>query len=412
MLEVTSKDKVAGARIVVAGIGGAGGNAINRMIDENISNVEFVCINTDMQALSNSKASKIVQIGEKTTKGLGAGADPSVGEKAAEESLDEITQSFEGADMLFVTCGMGGGTGTGAAPIIAKQAKDRGILTVAVVTKPFKFERGDRMKNALQGIAKLSECVDTMIVIPNEKILAIVDKKTSIQDAFKMADEVLRQSVSGITDLITTNSMINLDFADVRTVMKDKGIAYVGIGKGKGEDKASDAVKMAVESPLLEASVDGATHLIVSVSGDISMYDASVATEYVTELAGDNVKCIFGADYSVTEPDTCTVTVIATGIRDDSMPSKMTSTQNVMFNSSLVRPAPIPSFGQRQQGLVQPSGLDVLQNRSTGTLPKVPSSNVQPQAPSQGYAPGITSAADIRSNVKDNKLNIPTFLKK
>lgn len=412
MLEVTSKDKVAGARIVVAGIGGAGGNAINRMIDENISNVEFVCINTDMQALSNSKASKIVQIGEKTTKGLGAGADPSVGEKAAEESLDEITQSFEGADMLFVTCGMGGGTGTGAAPIIAKQAKDRGILTVAVVTKPFKFERGDRMKNALQGIAKLSECVDTMIVIPNEKILAIVDKKTSIQDAFKMADEVLRQSVSGITDLITTNSMINLDFADVRTVMKDKGIAYVGIGKGKGEDKASDAVKMAVESPLLEASVDGATHLIVSVSGDISMYDASVATEYVTELAGDNVKCIFGADYSVTEPDTCTVTVIATGIRDDSMPSKMTSTQNVMFNSSLVRPAPIPSFGQRQQGLVQPSGLDVLQNRSTGTLPKVPSSNVQPQAPPQGYAPGITSAADIRSNVKDNKLNIPTFLKK
>lgn len=412
MLEVTSKDKVAGARIVVAGIGGAGGNAINRMIDENISNVEFVCINTDMQALSNSKASKIVQIGEKTTKGLGAGADPSVGEKAAEESLDEITQSFEGADMLFVTCGMGGGTGTGAAPIIAKQAKDRGILTVAVVTKPFKFERGDRMKNALQGIAKLSECVDTMIVIPNEKILAIVDKKTSIQDAFKMADEVLRQSVSGITDLITTNSMINLDFADVRTVMKDKGIAYVGIGKGKGEDKASDAVKMAVESPLLEASVDGATHLIVSVSGDISMYDASVATEYVTELAGDNVKCIFGADYSVTEPDTCTVTVIATGIRDDSMPSKMTSTQNVMFNSSLVRPAPIPSFGQRQQGLVQPSGLDVLQNRSTGTLPKVPLSNVQPQAPSQGYAPGITSAADIRSNVKDNKLNIPTFLKK
>lgn len=412
MLEVTSKDKVAGARIVVAGIGGAGGNAINRMIDENISNVEFVCINTDMQALSNSKASKIVQIGEKTTKGLGAGADPSVGEKAAEESLDEITQSFEGADMLFVTCGMGGGTGTGAAPIIAKQAKDRGILTVAVVTKPFKFERGDRMKNALQGIAKLSECVDTMIVIPNEKILAIVDKKTSIQDAFKMADEVLRQSVSGITDLITTNSMINLDFADVRTVMKDKGIAYVGIGKGKGEDKASDAVKMAVESPLLEASVDGATHLIVSVSGDISMYDASVATEYVTELAGDNVKCIFGADYSVTEPDTCTVTVIATGIRDDSMPSKMTSTQNVMFNSSLVRPAPIPSFGQRQQGLVQPSGLDVLQNRSTGTLPKVPSSNAQPQAPAQGYAPGITSAADIRSNVKDNKLNIPTFLKK
>ena len=228
---------------------------------------------------------------------MGAGAQPEVGEKAAEENVDEIQAALKGADMVFVTCGMGGGTGTGAAPVVAKIAKDMGILTIAVVTKPFPFEGNIRMKNANAGIAKIKDCVDTMIVIPNEKIYEIIDRKTTFPDALKKADEVLQQSVQGITDLINENAMINLDFADVRTIMKDKGVAYVGIGKGKGEDKASDAAKMAIESPLLDTSVNGATDLIINVTGDISGWDVQIAADSVKEVAGDNVNIIFGANF-------------------------------------------------------------------------------------------------------------------
>jgi len=413
VLEIKTNEDAAGARIIVAGIGGAGGNAIDRMVDENVSHVEFIGINADKQALTRCKAPKVIQIGEKLTKGLGAGAKPEIGEKAAEENIDEIQAALKGADMVFVTCGMGGGTGTGAAPVVAKIAKDMGILTVAVVTKPFPFEGKVRMNNAVNGIAKIKDCVDTMIIIPNEKIYEIVDRKTTFPDALKKADEVLQQSVQGVTDLINANAMINLDFADVRTVMKDKGVAYVGIGKGKGEDKASDAVKMAVESPLLETSVNGASDLIINVKGDISMYDIQVAADYVKELTGDDVNCIFGANYDVTEPDSCTVTVIATGIHDASLPTRATSTQGVMFGTSLVRPNPVPSaFGMRPSaGSAPVPELSVLQNKSTGTMPKMPSQGM-PSTPTAGFAPGITSPGDVRSSVKDTKLNIPDFLKR
>ena len=264
MLELMLNEIVSGARIIVVGVGGAGNNAVNRMIGDEVSGVEFVGINTDQQALKVCKAPKILQIGEKLTKGLGAGARPEIGEKAAEENLEDIKNLLEGADMVFVTCGMGGGTGTGAAPVVAKIAKEMGILTVGVVTKPFRFEARTRMNNALTGIEKLKEHVDTLIVIPNDKLLDIVDRRTTMPDALKKADEVLQQSVQGITDLINKSAIINLDFADVRTVMRDKGIAHIGIGTGTGDTKASDAVRMAVDSPLLETTINGATDILLS----------------------------------------------------------------------------------------------------------------------------------------------------
>ena len=255
MLEIKTNDAESAAKIIVIGVGGAGNNAVNRMIDEKIDGVDFIGVNTDKQALQLCKAPKLLQIGEKLTKGLGAGAKPEVGQKAAEESTDEITNSLTGADMVFVTCGMGGGTGTGAAPVIAGIAKGMGILTVGVVTKPFRFEARTRMTNALSGIERLKNSVDTLIVIPNDKLLEIVDRRTTMPEALKKADEVLQQAVQGITDLINVPAVINLDFADVQTVMKEKGIAHIGIGYGKGDDKASEAVKMAVESPLLETTI-------------------------------------------------------------------------------------------------------------------------------------------------------------
>ena len=263
MLEIKSNEAEFACKIIVVGVGGAGNNAVNRMVDENITGVEFIGINTDKQALQLCKAPKLLQIGEKLTKGLGAGAKPEVGQKAAEESAEEISAAIKGADMVFVTCGMGGGTGTGAAPVVAKLAKDMGILTVGVVTKPFNFEARVRMQNAMLGIQNIKSNVDTLIVIPNDKLLEIVDRRTTMPDALKKADEVLQQAVQGITDLINVPAIINLDFADVQTVMKDKGIAHIGIGSGKGDDKASEAVKMAVESPLLETKINGATSLLI-----------------------------------------------------------------------------------------------------------------------------------------------------
>ena len=266
MLEIKINESENAARIIVVGVGGAGNNAVNRMIDENIAGVEFIGINTDKQALQFCKAPTAMQIGEKLTKGLGAGARPEVGEKAAEESSEEISQALKGADMVFVTCGMGGGTGTGAAPVVAKIAKDMGILTVGVVTKPFRFEAKTRMSNALSGIEQLKNSVDTLIVIPNDRLLEIVDRRTTMPDALKKADEVLQQAVQGITDLINVPGLINLDFADVQTVMIDKGIAHIGIGKAKGDDKAIEAVKQAVSSPLLETTIEGASHVIINIS--------------------------------------------------------------------------------------------------------------------------------------------------
>ena len=300
------------AKIIVIGVGGAGNNAVNRMVEESIGGVEFVGINTDKQALTLCKAPTILQIGEKLTKGLGAGAKPEVGEKAAEESIEELKQIMEGADMVFVTCGMGGGTGTGAAPVVAGVAKEMGILTVGVVTKPFKFEARTRMSNALMGIEKLEENVDTLIVIPNDKLLEIVDRRTTMPEALKKADEVLQQAVQGITDLINLPALINLDFADVQTVMTDKGIAHIGIGEAKGDDKALEAVQQAVSSPLLETTIEGASHVIINISGDISLMDANDAASYVQNLAGEDANIIFGAMYDDSVTDTAKITVIAT----------------------------------------------------------------------------------------------------
>ena len=314
MLEIKINEAENAARILVIGVGGAGNNAVNRMIEENIAGVEFIGINTDKQALQFCKAPTAMQIGEKLTKGLGAGAKPEIGEKAAEESQEEISQALKGADMVFVTCGMGGGTGTGAAPVIAQIAKDMGILTVGVVTKPFRFEARQRMNNALKGIENLKNAVDTLIVIPNDRLLEIVDRRTTMPDALKKADEVLLQAVQGITDLINVPGLINLDFADVQTVMTDKGIAHIGIGKAKGDEKALEAVKQAVSSPLLETTIEGASHVIINISGDISLIEANEAAGYVQELAGDDANIIFGAMYDENAEDEVTITVIATGL--------------------------------------------------------------------------------------------------
>ena len=392
MLEIRTNDAESAAKIIVIGVGGAGNNAVNRMIDENISGVDFIGINTDKQALQLCKAPKLLQIGEKLTKGLGAGAKPEIGEKAAEESMEEITSALKGADMVFVTCGMGGGTGTGAAPVVAKLAKELGILTVGVVTKPFRFEARARMANALQGIEKIKENVDTLIVIPNDKLLDIVDKRTTMPDALKKADEVLQQAVQGITDLINVPAVINLDFADVQTVMKDKGVAHIGIGTGKGDDKASEAVKMAVESPLLETTINGASHVIINVSGDITLTDASDAASYVQDLAGDDVNIIFGAMYDASKSDTCTITVIATGL--DEVPQNRMS--SLGYKSGIITPSSL------QGKTIQPTPMS---KQTIGV--KVPATQ-----PATKPAPGLNKPADIRSSVREQSLNIPSFLQK
>ena len=397
MLEIMTNEADSAAKIIVVGVGGAGNNAVNRMIDENISGVEFIGINTDSQALQLCKAPTAIQIGEKLTKGLGAGAQPEIGEKAAEENVEELTQAIKGADMVFVTCGMGGGTGTGAAPVVAKISKELGILTVGVVTKPFKFEARTRMTNALSGIEKLKESVDTLIVIPNDKLLEIVDRRTTMPDALKKADEVLQQAVQGITDLINVPAVINLDFADVQTVMKDKGIAHIGIGEGKGDDKAMEAVKMAVESPLLETTISGATHVIINISGDITLADASDAASYVQELAGDDVNIIFGAMYDESKSDSCTITVIATGLEDKAN----NGVQNRLGGGAAFRQPASHMTPSSLKGMNIQSTAPTTSQGQGGQAPRP----IQP-------VPGIHKPTDIRSSVEEKSLKIPDFLQR
>lgn len=359
MLEIRTNEGDSSAKILVIGVGGAGNNAVNRMIEEGIIGVEFVCVNTDKQHLKNCKAPKCIQIGEKLTKGLGAGAQPEIGEKAAEESREELEDIIKGSDMVFVTCGMGGGTGTGAAPVVAEIAKSMGILTVGIVTKPFKFEAKARMNNAVSGIERLKENVDTLIVIPNDKLLEIVDRRTTMPDALRKADEVLQQGVQGITDLINVPGLINLDFADVQTVMKDKGIAHIGIGMGKGDDKCVEAVQQAITSPLLETTIEGASHVIINISGDISLIEANEAATFVQELAGEAANIIFGAMYDETNPDQASITVIATGL-DGGAPAGQAKTPSFLntgagqskpgFNYNPVKtsvPQPVPAMSAR-----------------------------------------------------------------
>ncbi|HEM3182286.1 TPA: cell division protein FtsZ [Streptococcus suis] len=308
-----------GAVIKVIGVGGGGGNAINRMIEEGVAGVEFIAANTDVQALSSSKAETVIQLGPKLTRGLGAGGQPEVGRKAAEESEEALTNVLTGADMVFITAGMGGGSGTGAAPVIARIAKNLGALTVAVVTRPFGFEGNKRGNFAIEGIEGLREQVDTLLIISNNNLLEIVDKKTPLLEALSEADNVLRQGVQGITDLITNPGLINLDFADVKTVMENKGNALMGIGIGTGEDRVIEAARKAIYSPLLETTIDGAEDVIVNVTGgyDMTLTEAEDASEIVNQAAGQGVNIWLGTSIDETMKDEIRVTVVATGVRQD-----------------------------------------------------------------------------------------------
>lgn len=317
-MEIKANETNTAAKIIVVGIGGGGNNAVNRMIEGSLEGVDFVAINTDAQALQASKAPVKIQIGEKLTRGLGAGAKPEIGLKAAEESRDELADMIKDADMVFITAGMGGGTGTGAAPVVASIAREMDILTVGVVTKPFVFEGKARMTNATMGIEELKRFVDTLIVIPNQKLLSVIDRRTTMRDAFKKADEVLQQGVQGISDLIYTPGIINLDFADVATVMSNKGVAHIGVGHAHGDNKAEDAAKLAISSPLLETTIDGARHMLINISGDsnMSMFDANDAIQLIQEAAGNNANVIYGQSIDDSLEDQIIVTVIATGFEE------------------------------------------------------------------------------------------------
>ena len=305
-----------GARIKVIGVGGGGNNAVDRMIEAGVTKAEFICVNTDAQQLANVKAPTVLNIGRKLTSGLGAGAKPEIGRQAAEESKDEIKNLVKDTEMVFVTAGMGGGTGTGAAPIIAEAAKSLGVLTVAVVTKPFFFEGPQRMRNAEEGIKNLAEKVDAIVTIPNDLLLKIADKKVTIKDSFKLADDVLRQGVQGIIEVITQRGIMNCDFADVRTIMKDSGVAHMGIGVGKGENAAQDAVRAAIESPLLETSIEGAENVLLNITGgsEFSLVDMGEVSSIVRDLVSEEANIIVGTAMDDNLKDEIKVTLIATGL--------------------------------------------------------------------------------------------------
>ena len=352
-----------------------------------------------------------MQIGEKLTKGLGAGAKPEIGEKAAQESQEELAEIVKDADMVFVTCGMGGGTGTGAAPVVASIAKEMGKLTVGIVTKPFSFEGKNRMQNAIGGIEKLKDSVDTLIVIPNDKLLAICDRRTTMPEALKKADEVLQQGVQGITDLINTPALINLDFADVVTVMKDKGIAHIGIGTGKGDDKCVEAVKLAITSPLLETTIDGATHVIINISGEVSLIEANEAASYVQELAGEEATIIFGAMYDEAAADTVTITVIATGLDEGDSLGGNRNSFSAGFNTSR------PSFLNNSTSAPRRSGLsflDGMNNKSDGSSARTAQTRTQPSGSLEEDMPvighrGVSSPAAAEKQGMEG-IKIPTFI--
>lgn len=402
MLEIKTNDSEITAKIIVVGVGGGGNNAVNRMIQEGMKGVEFICINTDKQHLLNCNSATCLQIGEKLTKGLGAGANPEVGKAAAEENREDITEMIKGADMVFVTCGMGGGTGTGAAPAVAEISKELGILTVGIVTKPFKFEARSRMNNAIAGIENLKNSVDTLIVIPNDKLLEIVDRRTSMQDALSKADEVLQQGVQGITDLINVPGLINLDFADVQTVMKDKGVAHIGIGTGTGDDKCLEAVKQAISSPLLETTIEGASDVIINIAGDVGLLEASEAASYIEELTGENSNIIFGVSDG-TGDDSVKITVIATGLDEDNTEQQAQASKSPSFIRQTQ--APKTNFPTREGQIASPTKkVNVQTSEDFAKQQNVQSAtrqNIQPQ-PSASYTRGN----------EDGGIKIPEFLQR
>jgi len=353
-------DERPAASIKVVGCGGGGGNALNRMVDCGVTGVDFIAVNTDVQALRTSRAATMIQIGEKLTKGLGAGATPEIGKKAAEESREEIANALKGADLVFVTAGMGGGTGTGAAPVVAEIARDMGILTIAVVTKPFAFEGKTRMRKAESGIDELKQRVDTLVVIPNERLLQVCPKGTSFKGAFNFADDVLRQGIQGISDLISQTGIINLDFADVKAVMESGGMAHLGIGVGKGEKAMADAAQNAISSPMLETSIDGARAVLINVTcnSDCSIVDINDAVEMITAAADSEANIIFGASIDDTLEDEVHITVIATGFEKVPFPPRAASSERTAslpsqaayvpqsYNASYQAPTANRSYGR------------------------------------------------------------------
>ena len=357
-----------GAVIKVIGVGGGGGNAINRMIDEGLAGVEFIAANTDVQALSSAKAETVIQLGPKLTRGLGAGGQPEVGRKAAEESEEVLTEALQGADMVFITAGMGGGSGTGAAPVIARIAKSVGALTVAVVTRPFGFEGSKRGNFAVEGINELREHVDTLLIISNNNLLEIVDKKTPLLEALSEADNVLRQGVQGITDLITSPGLINLDFADVKTVMENKGNALMGIGIGSGEERVIEAARKAIYSPLLETTIDGAEDVIVNVTGglDMTLIEAEEASEIVNQAAGHGVNIWLGTSIDESMKDEIRVTVVATGVKEDKV-DKVSGLQGVKpaSRAEQVRSAQSSAHYDRNFDMAETREMPALSHRST-----------------------------------------------
>lgn len=379
------------AQIKVIGVGGGGNNAINRMVEGGLKGVEFLAVNTDKQALFLSKANMKIQIGDKLTKGLGAGSDPDIGQKAAEENRDEIAEALKGSDMVFVTAGMGGGTGTGAAPVVAAVAKELGILTVGVVTKPFTFEGRKRMVQAEKGIAQLKENVDTLIIIPNDRLLQVIQKNTSMVEAFKMADDILRQGVQGISDLIAVPGLVNLDFADVKTIMLNTGIAHMGTGRATGENRAEEAAKQAVHSPLLETSIEGARGVLLNITGgsDLGLLEVNAAAELVQKSADPEANIIFGAVIDESLNDELLITVIATGFDRGLGSINIPTAKKPEFSSF---------FGPKQTSTMS-SLNNGGNNNSQATQP-----STTPQATSKPLSSIIPDA--------ENDLDIPPFLRK
>jgi cell division protein FtsZ len=427
------------AKIKVVGVGGSGGSAVNRMVASKIRGVEFIAMNTDVQALHHSLASVKLHIGKAATRGLGAGMDPDTGARAAEESANEIREALKGADMVFVTCGLGGGTGTGAGPVVASIAQEMGALTVAVVTRPFMFEGAQRRVIAEAGYEKLAEAVDTMITIPNDRILQIIDRKTSLLDAFEIVDDVLRQGVQGISELITVPGLINVDFADVRAIMANRGSALMGIGRGHGENRAADAAKSAIASPLLEVSIDGAKGILFTITGgsNLGMYEVSEAAKVITQSADPQAKVIFGAIIDETMKDEVKVTVIATGFDQRSERPKAKSVIGsgvyVPPTARAAEPLERVSFASRAVPAERPVArhdIPVVPNdpprvQAEEFPPRQPQVDTQPAArqphvQTPSYAPVQTSRppmpppaqAPTSKDSNDEDLEIPAFIRK
>ena len=389
------------ASIKVVGCGGGGANAVNRMVEAGLKGVEFIAVNTDKQALSTSRANKKIQIGEKLTKGLGAGAVPDIGKRAAEESREEIAQHLKGADLVFVTAGMGGGTGTGAAPVVADIARDLNCLTIAVVTKPFQFEGKQRMRNAETGISELKQFVDTLVVIPNDRLLEVVARGTSMLEAFRVADDVLRQGIQGISDLIALPALINLDFADVKTVMESGGMAHIGIGVGKGENRTSEAAKAAIASPLLETKIDGARALLINITGseDIGILEINEAARLVQESADSEANIIFGAGIDNNLKDEIHITVIATGFEKSAFPTRESKKKpfraSVPYGSATAAMNPYENRQglekQETTGFEAPSVQNLYENQEAAFFPGT--SRPTPQMQGMGVPPPVAAPA-------------------